>query len=194
MSFFTIRTATRSKCSLVRTHRPTQSRSVADRSRRLVASSALCRGRTPDGGAWLNRHAAASSSSSPRTRMRRAGVPRSGQVRWANSSALTRLTWCDPARPALLCDHGQPIPGRRRHTGGRRDQLYDGRVLYRPPRRLAARGRVGEPPLATIRQGVEARVIRGPVERRVVLEVERKELRIAEGVALFGYPDGGLLG
>jgi hypothetical protein len=50
----------------------------------------------------------------------------------------------------------------------------------------ALAGLVGHPPLSAVCQGVEARVVRRPVERRVVFEVDRNELGIAEGVELVG--------
>src|SRR5262249_57720568 len=47
--------------------------------------------------------------------------------------------------------------------------------------------------VGTVGQRVEAWVVRGPVERRVVFEVEGAELWIADRVELVGDPDGRLL-
>src|SRR6202011_2450513 len=82
---------------------------------------------------------------------------------------------------ALSGDLLEPVPRRRRGSGRTRDQLHDARVRRRL---LSARGGTDaspyEPALGAFGQHLESRVVRRPVERRVVLEVDRNELRIVD--------------
>src|SRR5438128_4884181 len=98
-----------------------------------------------------------------------------------------------PARPALPGDLGEPVPRRRRQTDRCRDQLGDGWIYDGPLFALAPAVTFGDPPLGANGQRVESPVVRRPVVRRVVLEVDGTELRIAERIDLVCEPDGGVL-
>src|SRR6266699_4015984 len=94
-------------------------------------------------------------------------------------------------RHALPGDLLEPVPRRRRRSGRRCDQLGDSRVRGRPPFARAPAGSPDEPPLGALGKRIKARVVRRPVERRVVFEVDGNELRIVDRVELVRKPDGG---
>src|SRR6267143_1531207 len=96
-------------------------------------------------------------------------------------------------RLALPGDLGEPVPRGRRCTCRRRDKLDDGWVPDGLLSAFEARVTFRQPPLGAEGQRVKAPVIRGPVERRVVLEVNGTELGIAERVALPREPYSRLL-
>src|SRR6266849_4849018 len=126
---------------------------------------------------------------SERWRGRPGSARAAGRVRATKGGSIGRSC----SRLALLTDLVEPVPGRRRHAGRCHDQLGDGWGLDGSHPSLTTAVSFGHPPLGASGQRVEARVIRGPVERRVVLEINGTKLRIAEHFALVGYPDGCLL-
>src|SRR6202140_4514094 len=112
--------------------------------------------------------------------------------RTTKGARMAGSLWRVPTRSALLGDLLEPVPRQRRGAGRRCDQLDDDWVR----RRLlpALEGGVAlaeEPPLGAVGQRLEARVVGRPVERRVVFEVDRNELRIVHRLQLVGEPDRG---
>src|SRR5216684_8898005 len=95
------------------------------------------------------------------------------------------------ARRALVSDLFEPVPRRRRGSGRRCDQLSEARVGGRLLFAWDPAASPDEPPLGAVGQRFEAGVVRGPVERRVVFEIDGNELRIVSRAELVGKPDGG---
>ncbi len=106
---------------------------------------------------------------------------------------LSRRSAIFTPRLELFGNFGEPVPGRRCRTEGRRDELGDGRIQDWLLTAFGPAVPVGDPPLGASGQQIEAWIVRGPVECRVVLEVDSTELWITDRVALVVDPDGRLL-